>query len=261
MLAFCATALTGYILGSIFVTRGASLAARPERVPVVGLARAAHAADLDPHVHRDAARGAGRTIPAERQRCLTIVHQELARLDGLVGKLIELSKIESRHTAFERRAGRRSPTSSNDALAAFEAVRFGGRRSTLKVEVEPELIVLGDRAALAQALGNLLSNAWKYTRRAASRSTSSATADAEHVIIAVSDNGVGSRARSRRPIFEKFQRGRRRSTAAAPGIGLGLAIVRAIVEAHRGRGRRPRRAPTRGAGSASCCPALRAEAA
>jgi len=89
---------------------------------------------------------------SERQRCLTVIHQELARLDGMVGKLIE-----------RRRSSRATPPSSaassavtdivNDALAAFEAVRFGSEVN-LEVQIEPGLMVSGDRGALAQVLGN-----------------------------------------------------------------------------------------------------------
>ncbi len=54
----------------------------------------------------------------------------------------------------------------DDALAAFEAMKFGAGDAEIDVrsDLEPDLLVYGDRAALAQALGNLLSNAWKYTR-------------------------------------------------------------------------------------------------
>ena len=102
VLAFCATALAGYTMGSIFVTRGANLASVQNeflssvshelRTPLTSI-----------RMFIDTLREDRVESPAERQRCLTIVHQELTRLDGLVGKLIELSKLESRRTAFERR--------------------------------------------------------------------------------------------------------------------------------------------------------------
>src|SRR6185436_1595254 len=93
----------------------------------------------------------------------------------------------------------------------------------------------GDRAALAQALGNLLSNAWKYTGTAEKKIAVSAAADPEHVFIAVSDNGAGVPRGEHEAIFEKFSRGTAAQETGSQGSGLGLAIVRAIVKAHHGR--------------------------
>jgi two-component system, OmpR family, phosphate regulon sensor histidine kinase PhoR len=224
VLAFCATALAGYTMGSIFVTRGANLASIQNeflssvsheiRTPLTSIL-----------MFIETLRADRIESPAERQRCLTIVHQELTRLDGLVGKLIELSKIESRPTAFERHPVRVADF-VGDALTAFEAMRIGGgaEAADVRADLEPDLLVLGDRSALAQALGNLLSNAWKYTRP-----------NDKTISIAVSDNGVGIPRLEQAAIFEKFERGSGAVAGGAAGSGLGLAIVRAVVEAHRGR--------------------------
>jgi two-component system, OmpR family, phosphate regulon sensor histidine kinase PhoR len=232
VLAFCATALTGYTLGTIFVTRGAALAAvQNEFLSAVSHELRTPLTSIRMFI--DTLREERVQDPVERQRCLTVINQELARLDGMVGKLIELSKIESRHAAFERRVVAVADI-VNDALAAFEAVRFGSD-VTLNVTVEPGLTVSGDRGALAQALGNLLSNAWKYTQAQEKRITVDASSDMDHVVIAVSDNGVGVPRAEQEAIFEKFQRGSAAARSGTQGSGLGLAIVRAIVKAHRGR--------------------------
>ena len=232
VVAFCAMALTGYTLGTIFVTRGASLAAVQNeflssvshelRTPLTSIRMFIETLRED-RVHD----------PVERQRCLTVINQELGRLDGLVGKLIELSKIESRHAVFDRRPVAVADL-VEDALQAFEVVRVGANVD-LKVEVEPDLQVYGDRAALAQALGNLLSNAWKYTGTGEKRIAVTADADPEHVFIAVSDNGAGVARGEHDAIFEKFSRGKAAQETGSQGSGLGLAIVRAIVKAHHGR--------------------------
>jgi two-component system, OmpR family, phosphate regulon sensor histidine kinase PhoR len=235
VLAFCATALAGYTMGSIFVTRGANLASIQNeflssvsheiRTPLTSIL-----------MFIETLRADRIESPAERQRCLTIVHQELTRLDGLVGKLIELSKIESRPTAFERRPVRVADF-VGDALTAFEAMKIGGdaEAAEVRADLEPDLLVLGDRSALAQALGNLLSNAWKYTRPHDKKIEVRARADRETISIAVSDNGVGIPRLEQAAIFEKFERGSGAVAGGAAGSGLGLAIVRAVVEAHRGR--------------------------
>lgn len=235
VLAFCATAMAGYTMGSIFVTRGANLASIQNeflssvsheiRTPLTSIL-----------LFIETLRADRIESPAERQRCLAIVHQELTRLDGLVGKLIELSKIESRRTEFERHPVRVADF-VGDALTAFEAMKIGGEAEVAEVraDLDPDLLVYGDRSALAQALGNLLSNAWKYTRPADKKIEVRARGDRETISISVSDNGVGIPRLEQAAIFEKFERGSAAVAGGAAGSGLGLAIVRAVVEAHRGR--------------------------
>ena len=232
VLALCATALAGYALGTMFVTRGASLAAvqneflssvsHEVRTPLTSI-----------RMFIETLREGRVTDPAETQRCLTIVHQELGRLDGLVGKLSTLSRIESRHTAFDRRAVAVSEIVS-EALVALDALRLGAEME-LHVAVEPGLVVKGDGAALSQAVANLLANAWKYTPADGKRIDVKATADASHVTIEVADNGPGVSLEEREVIFEKFQRGSAAAGNGTVGTGLGLAVVRAIVSAHGGK--------------------------
>ncbi|HVT06034.1 MAG TPA: ATP-binding protein [Polyangia bacterium] len=232
MLAFCATALAGWALGTIFVTRGASLAALQNeflssvshelRTPLTSI-----------RLFIDTLREGRVADPVAEQRCFSIINQELVRLDGLVGRLIELSKIESRRDVFERRPVTVSDI-VEDALATLKTVDLT-TDIDVDVKVDRSLVVRGDRAALVQAVGNLLSNAWKYTRPGQRQIQVTATADVKHVYISVTDNGFGISAEEQRVIFDKFQRGAAALEHRSPGSGLGLAIVRAIVTAHAGR--------------------------
>ena len=231
VLCFCGVGLAGYTIGTFFVTRGASLAAIQNeflalvshelRTPLTSI-RMFIDTLREGRVHED----------AEKQHCLAIIHQELDRLNGLVGRLIDLSKIEHRHGVFERNVVRVDQMIA-DALAAFDAVKVGGEVA-LEVRIEPDMLVLGDRAALAQAVGNLLANAWKYTPEQGKRIALAATGDNRHVTISVTDNGDGIVHAERDSIFEKFQRGSAAKQRGSQGAGLGLAIVRGVVEAHRG---------------------------
>jgi two-component system phosphate regulon sensor histidine kinase PhoR len=231
VLAFCLTALVGYTLGTIFVTRGAALAAvQNEFLSAVSHELRTPLTSIQMFI--DTLREERVTDPDERRRCLTVITQELSRLDGLVGKLIELSKIESRHTAFERHPVAVADV-VDDALATFQTLRFS-QDVELRVDVDKRLRVRGDRGALAQAVGNLLSNAWKYTPGAEKRIAITAAAEGDRAIISVSDNGVGVPAGERELIFDKFWRGSAAEGTGTPGTGLGLAIVRAIVRAHKG---------------------------
>ena len=232
LLSFCAVAIAGYIIGTIFVTRGASLAAVQNEF----LAQVSHELRTPLTSIRmfiDTLREERVHDAEEKQRCLTVINQELKRLDGLVGRLIELSKIEHRHAVFDRQVVTVDDIVA-DALASFEAVRVGSEVD-LRVKLEPNLRVFGDRAALAQAVGNLLGNAWKYTPSQGKKIDLVAASDAKHITITVGDNGEGIRDSEAKAIFEKFSRGSAAKQGGSQGSGLGLAIVRAVVEAHRGK--------------------------
>jgi two-component system phosphate regulon sensor histidine kinase PhoR len=230
-LALCVTAIAGYVVGTIFVARGARLAniqndflssvSHEIRTPLTSM-----------RMFIETLREERVTDPVERQRCLTVIHQELARLDGLVGKLSTLSRIESRGAAFDKRPVAVSEIVT-EALSALDALRLGAPVD-LRVSVQPGLVVRGDPAALAQALANLLANAWKYTPAQDKRIELSAAGDQAHVTIDVSDNGPGVAPEETDVIFEKFQRGAAAAENGTSGTGLGLAVVRAIVGAHRG---------------------------
>jgi two-component system phosphate regulon sensor histidine kinase PhoR len=232
ILAFCTSALTGYILASIFLSRGASLA----KVQQDFLSSVSHELTTpitSVRLFIDTLKGDRVTDPAERAKCLHIIDREMLRLDGLVGKLIALSKIEAGRQPFEQSMVSVSQL-VDDALGSFEVTRVGAAVD-LTVEVQPGLEVTGDRATLGQVLSNLLGNAWKYSPAEGRKIALRALGDRRHVHIEVADNGPGVPEEERRRIFDEFERGRAAAQSRAGGFGLGLAIVRAIVRAHGGR--------------------------
>jgi two-component system phosphate regulon sensor histidine kinase PhoR len=232
VLAFCGMALTGYLFGTYFVMRGANLAkvqngflssvSHELRTPLTSIL-----------MFIDTLREDRVTSPQERQRCLAIVHQELTRLDGLVGNLIQLSKVESRRAVLELSPVRVADVVA-DALAAFGAMTLG-TSAQVQTTLAPDLMVYGNRAALAQAVGNLLTNALKFTPSSEKKIEVRAEAHPGTASISVSDNGLGVQRHERKAIFETFERGSAAAVGGSPGSGLGLALVRAVVEAHRGK--------------------------
>jgi signal transduction histidine kinase len=99
--------------------------------------------------------------------------------------------------------------------------------------VRPDrIVVAADRARLTQAIANLLDNAIKYTP-SGGRVTVSAGLEGSEVAIIVSDSGIGIPDDERPRIWERLYRGDR--SRSQRGLGLGLSLVRAIVEAHGGR--------------------------
>jgi two-component system, OmpR family, phosphate regulon sensor histidine kinase PhoR len=233
VLAFCTSSLTGYILGSIMVSRGASLA----KVQNDFLSSVSHELTTpitSVRMFIETLRSGRVSDEAEQAKCLEIIDREMGRLDVLVGKLVALSRLEAGRQPFERK-----PVSVADvvseSLSAFEVVRLGADVD-LAVEVEPQLEVIGDRPQLVQVVANLLGNAWKYTPTEGRRlSLRAYTYDRRNIAIEVGDNGPGIPLDERRRIFGEFERGKAAEKARKAGFGLGLAIVRATVRAHNGR--------------------------
>jgi signal transduction histidine kinase len=102
---------------------------------------------------------------------------------------------------------------------------------TIAASVPRGLVVRGDRDRLRQALGNLVDNAIKYTPRGG-RVNVSAVREGDQVAIRVRDTGVGIAARDLPRIWDRLYRGDQ--SRATRGLGLGLSLVRASVEAQRG---------------------------
>ncbi len=229
VITFCTTAITGYILGSIFVGRGASLA----RVQNDFLSSVSHelrtpltAIGLFMESLRD-----GRLSQDDQHRVLQLLGTEVQRLDTLVGRLLELSRLESGAHVFER-ARVEVADLTRDALAAFDAATLGAP-TTVSVDLEAGLSIVGDRPTLVRAVANLLINAWKYTGPE-KLIVLQARASGRWVELAVSDNGIGIPRDERRDMFEEFVRGKEATRRGTPGVGLGLALVRAVVRAHKG---------------------------
>jgi two-component system NtrC family sensor kinase len=101
-------------------------------------------------------------------------------------------------------------------------------------ESEALPLVEGDPQRLRQVVDNLVNNAIKYTQRGG-RILVTATSDAGHIVVQVSDNGLGIPAEEQSRIFDKFYRVESEDVTGIDGVGLGLAIVRSIVDRHDGR--------------------------
>ena len=234
VLALCTTSVTGYILGSIFVSRGAqvarfqhdflSLVSHELRTPLTSIL-----------MFLDTLRGEKLTDPDEKRQCLELLDQEVRRLDQLLERLLQLSRLQARRQRFHRMPVQMADV-VRDALSAFDAATLSSRAQVaVELESVDDLAVCGDREALGQALSNLLINAWKYTPDTDRRIELRARATDRHIEIAVRDNGPGVAREEQKRIFEQFERGMAGERSGRQGSGLGLAIVRAVVRAHQGR--------------------------
>jgi two-component system phosphate regulon sensor histidine kinase PhoR len=230
VLTFCTSGITGYILVTIFVGKGATLA----RVQNDFVSSVSHELRTPVTSIRLLIEGLrdGRLADDERATVLRLLARETERLEVLVGKVLELSKLESGRHVYAR-----EPVDvgelADEAIAAFDAVTLT-RPTPIERRIEPGLAITGDRATLISALVNLLANAWKYTGDDKKISLEARTGG-RWIELIVHDNGPGIERDERGAIYEQFQRGRRAMQSGQPGVGLGLAFVRAIVRGHRGK--------------------------
>jgi two-component system phosphate regulon sensor histidine kinase PhoR len=176
----------------------------------------------------------GRLQDPERQReALEIVADETARLSGLITRLLDWARMESGRRTYQLSRQPLAPI-LDQALDAL-APQLLHQPAEVVREVAPGLpTVLADREALAEALLNLLNNALKYTGPS-KRIVLSAAPAGSGVWIRVADNGPGIAGAEQKRIFQKFYRARDPLSRTIEGTGLGLAMVKHIVEAHGGR--------------------------
>jgi PAS domain S-box-containing protein len=121
------------------------------------------------------------------------------------------------------------------ARASVAACRERAPERAVEVEIAPALPVTGDPRLLAQVIGNLVGNAWKFTALTEhARIEVGSTSDVEgNVVIFVRDNGAGFDMAYASRMFEAFQR--LHSSAEFDGTGIGLAIVHRVIARHGGR--------------------------
>jgi len=175
-----------------------------------------------------------REASVERARLFhQYIHQEATRLGRIVSDLLDLSRIElGRGVELRRRAVDALPLlERNVSLVEREA---SGHR--LVCHAEPQLPpVYADPEKLDQIIQNLLSNAIKYSPAGGTIRLVAETAVVPgRVDISISDEGVGIPPESLSRIFEKYYRIRNTATTRVRGLGLGLALVKSLVEAHEG---------------------------
>jgi two-component system, OmpR family, phosphate regulon sensor histidine kinase PhoR len=175
--------------------------------------------------------------PERVKRYGALVEREGRRLTEMVDRVLAFAGISTGQQSYSLEPLEVGPL----VRAVLSDSRFvlDERGFEVETSVPDDLpAVRGDASALRQALSNLVDNAVKYgaaARWIGVRARTASTGRGDEVAIAVSDRGPGIRRPDLAHLFEPFFRGRDARTAATPGSGLGLAVVRRIVEAHGGR--------------------------
>jgi signal transduction histidine kinase/CHASE3 domain sensor protein len=169
---------------------------------------------------------------AERATYLKVIERNARRLLRLVGDLLFVAQIEAGRLALDL-SGRVDVAAV--ARQSLEAARPRAADAGVRLvdDVEDAGEVRGDADRLAQAVDNLVSNAVKFTP-AGGTVTVRVRRDGDGALVEVADTGMGIASEDQERLFERFFRADAVMTAAIQGVGLGLTIVRAIVEGHGG---------------------------
>jgi two-component system sensor histidine kinase KdpD len=164
-----------------------------------------------------------------RTELLEVINEETDRLNTFVESMVEAARFQAGENALNR-----------SAISAEEIVLKAARRSKeaklthkFRSQIEPDLpLVFVDSRSIVEALFNLIDNASKYAP-AGTEITISAIRQNGSVRFSVEDEGSGVPEADREAVFQRFHRVGAANSKA--GLGMGLAIVRGIIEAHGGR--------------------------
>jgi len=173
----------------------------------------------------------GKLEPAQLTRALETIERNARSQSQLIDDLLDVSRIITGKLQIEPRA----IDLGSIIEGAVEAVRpsFEAKSITLETKIDPDAVVMGDANRLQQVFWNLLSNAVKFTPE-----SGMVRIEAKRippiVRVSVSDTGIGIKPEFLPFIFDRFRQADGSTTRVHGGLGLGLSIVKHLVQMHSG---------------------------
>jgi signal transduction histidine kinase len=179
--------------------------------------------------------GAAGALNENQMHFLDVVRNNIDRLNTLVSDLLDISRIEAGRVTL-------NPQSVDLYGIAEDVIEDVLRRSqtddkpmALSLDAPKKLpSVIGDSERVRQIMSSLVDNAYNYTPENGTITVNIHQKNGE-IQVDIQDNGVGVALEDQPRIFERFFRGEHPLVLATPGTGLGLPIVRQLVEMHNGR--------------------------
>jgi diguanylate cyclase len=162
-----------------------------------------------------------------------VIDRQVALMTRLVSDLLDMTRINTGKLRLDIQ--RMDMARVINEVVSDLRPAVAARLQPLRIELPAgELIVNGDKHRLGQVISNLISNACKYTQHGGSIVVS-VTASEETLTISVADNGIGISAEVLPHIFDPFVQEHRAATFDGSGLGIGLSLVRELVQAHGGQ--------------------------
>ncbi len=173
-----------------------------------------------------------REFPSSQQhQFLTIIQKEAVRLSNLINDFLDLQRIESGHQSYRLETIDLLPL-LDEALVLFSS---DNKTHTFQINVpNSPLSVRADADRIHQVLANLLSNAVKFSPHGGAIRVEVQQRE-EFIMVEITDEGIGIAAEMMPQLFRKFFRVDNAATRKIGGTGLGLALVKQIIEAHGGQ--------------------------
>jgi len=173
-------------------------------------------------------------VPSDerRQQYYNVLLEQSERLSLLIDNILDFAKMEEGKKEFEFEKTDMYSLLQELISTIQQQVRHEG--FTLEAEIDTNLPpIMADRSAIIQAITNLIDNAIKYSGEA-QKIYIRGFVEGQHLIIAVHDFGIGIKAEETDKVFDRFYRGGDELTRTVKGSGLGLTLVKQIVQTHHG---------------------------
>jgi len=179
--------------------------------------------------------GAAGPLNENQVHFLDVVRNNIERLNILVSDLLDISRIESGRVILEQQRINLYEIAEEVIADVLRRSQTENKPMALSLDAQKNLPpVIGDGGRVRQILSNLVNNAFNYTPENGTIRVNIHQMNGE-VQVDVEDNGIGVRPDDQARLFDRFFRGEHPLVLAIPGTGLGLPIVRQLVEMHKGR--------------------------
>lgn len=173
-----------------------------------------------------------------------IISRQVSHMSNLVDDLLDVSRVKRGLVTLEKQVQDIKPIINSAIEQVRPLIEARGHAMTVRMSAE-SAYVDADRTRLVQVVSNLLNNAAKYTPRGG-EIVLSAESDGGQVRVSVTDTGIGIDARLLPRVFDLFAQGARTPDRTQGGLGLGLALVKSMVELHGGAVQAMSEGPGRG---------------
>jgi PAS domain S-box-containing protein len=161
-----------------------------------------------------------------------VIERQVKQLSHLINDLLDIARVTNGKVDIKKTLVDLKSIVSNAVETSLPLIEKGHHEFSLKLHDAP-LPVNADPARIAQVVGNLLTNAAKYTPHGGNIKLTVGQ-DGEAAVIAVTDSGIGIPAESLESVFDMFSQVGRNMDHAQGGLGIGLSLVRQLVSLHEG---------------------------